>query len=75
MKYDVVATADELMLTTDELKDIFMLYFDEAAQFIASCYTANSEHDYITMAKKIHALKGASMNLRMHDITAMAIEL
>jgi len=75
MKYDVEVAADELMLTTEELKEIFEYYFDDAVECVASCYTANSKRDYITVAKKIHALKGASMNLRMDEIIGMAIEL
>jgi len=75
MKYDVDVAADELMLTAEELKEVFECYFDDAVELMASCYTANREADYTLMAKKVHALKGASMSLRMHDIAAMVIEL
>jgi len=75
MKYDVQAAADDLMLTTDELKEIFKCYFDETVEIIANAYTANLDCDYITVAKEMHALKGSSMNFRMHEMGVMAIEL
>ena len=75
MQYDVEVVAEELMLTADDLKEIFEYYFEDAVELIASCYKANSELDYITLTKKIHALKGSSMNLRMHEIAVMVIKL
>ena len=75
MQYDIEVAAEELMLTLDDLKEIFDIYFIDAIELIASCYTANSVCDYSTVAKKVHALKGSSMNLRMHEIAEMVIEL
>ena len=75
MKYDIEIAANELMLTAEELKEIFQFYFEDAVELMASCYIANKEKNYIIMSKKIHALKGSSMSLRMDELAVMIIEL
>lgn len=73
--YDVEAVADELMLTTEELKEIFGIYFEDTAILVAACQTAMGRADYNGVSKAMHALKGASLNLRMHNMGKLAADL
>ena len=46
INYDVVAVADELMLTTEELEEIFNLYFEDSARIVTTCQAAMGSRDY-----------------------------
>lgn len=75
IKYDVKATADELMLNVEELKEVFDLYFDEATNILSVCKTSANQQEYAEMAKALHSLKGSSNNLRLTEIAELAASL
>lgn len=75
MNYDVKAAAEELMLTPDEMKEVYELYFDEAEELLTACQAAMEEKNDTKLAKALHALKGSSNNLRMNEIGQIALAM
>jgi len=73
--YDVEAIADELMLTTEELKEIFSVYFEDASILLIACQAAIGRGDFDGVSKTMHTLKGSSLNLRMHNMSTLAADL
>ena len=73
-EYNVIAVAEELMFTTSEYKEIVDIYFEEMDGLLESCESAMQSMDYITVGQVMHAIKGASSNLRIYKITEFATE-
>lgn len=74
MQYDIKAAADELMLSVNDLKEIYDLYFIDSAEMVRKCEEALKGKDHEAAAKSMHALKGASSNLRIEKLTGLARE-
>lgn len=70
-KYDMEAAAEGVMLTIDELKEIYDIYFEDAVEQMQAAYVAVEQQDYIALGKVMHALKGSSSNLRMDTIAVL----
>ena len=75
INYDVEAIADELLLTTEELKEVFSFYFEDAERLVTDCQAAIARTDYNEIGKVMHALKGASLNLRMQSLGKLAADV
>ena len=73
--YDVAAVADDLLLTPEELKEVFSLYFKDTELIVNNCKNAMARADYNEVGKNMHALKGASLNLRMQQLGKLTAEL
>ncbi len=73
-EYNIITVAEELMFTTDEYKEIVDIYFEEMDILLASCQSALESMDYVTVGQVMHAIKGASSNLRINKITEFAAE-
>lgn len=70
--YNIEEVASELMFTTDELREIFEIYFDEAIHLVPDCHAALANQDYIKFSQIMHGFKGASSNLRMNELADLA---
>lgn len=75
IEYNVTAAAEELMLDTSDLQEVYELFFDEAKDLLAVCRQAVREQNYMSLGKPLHNLKGIASNLRMQEITALAVKL
>lgn len=75
LAYSIEEVATELMFTTDELREIYEIYIEEAIQLLPDCYGALAREDYIEFSQIMHGFKGASANLRMKKIVEIAEEL
>ena len=75
IEYDIEAVASELLFTTDELREIYEIYFDEAIHFLPDSHAALEQQDYVKFAQIMHGFKGASSNLRMTKLTDLAESL
>ena len=75
INYDVEAVADELLLTPEELKEVFSLYFEDTELLVTDCQAAMARTDYNEINKVMHALKGASLNLRMQSLGKLAADV
>lgn len=70
--YNIEEVATELMFTTDELREIFEIYFDEAIHLLPDCHAALANQDYMKFSQIMHGFKGASSNLRMTELADLA---
>lgn len=75
VEYDVEEIASELMLTTSELREVFDLYFEDAATLLPDCQQVMDNQDYKSLRQIMHGFKGASANLRMDKLTDLAADL
>ena len=72
INYNIEEVAEELMFTTDELREIFEIYFEEAIHLLPDCHAALATQDYLKFSQIMHGFKGASSNLRMNEIADLA---
>ena len=62
----------ELMLEPEELHEILQAYFEDAPLMLAQGRRAVDRQDWQELAKSMHALKGASFNLRLDSMGELA---
>lgn len=72
MTYSVQLLAEELSLGPEDLRDIFSAFFEDAEPLLIESAAALQAGDKQLFSRKMHAIKGASLNLRMDDLGNMA---
>ena len=72
LKYNIAETADELMLTVEEIREIYDAFFEDADEIIRFSREALTSGDCSSLAKRMHALKGMTLNLRMTELADLA---
>jgi HPt (histidine-containing phosphotransfer) domain-containing protein len=72
MSFLIQRACAELMLDPAELKEILQAYFEDAPQMLAQGQQAADSQDWVRLAKSMHALKGASYNLRLERLGELA---
>jgi len=73
-EYNITIVAEELMFTIDEYKEIADIFFEEMDMLLEGCHGSLQNGDYIAVGKVMHAIKGASANLRLDTISQLAAE-
>ena len=74
MSYSVKLMTDDLMLEPEEAKEIFDAFFEDAYPLLQEGIAAMQEGDRKASSRKMHALKGSAMNLRMEVLGTLAAQ-
>ncbi len=72
MSYSVGKMAEELMLDPSDVKEIFEAFFEDAYPLIKDGTAALQAGDRHLLSRKMHALKGSALNLRMDELGNLA---
>lgn len=75
LNYNVEEIAEELMLTVEEIREIYDAFFEDAAEIMRYCRETAAGSDCPGLAKKMHALKGMALNLRMTELADVALAI
>ena len=75
MNYNINDVAKEMMIESEDLREILEMFILEAGKILAQC-----EEEYVaanadSLAKHFHALKGSALNLRINSIGNLAAQL
>ena len=72
MAYSIDNAASELMLEPEEMKEILEAFFEDAPTLLEQGKQALDDGDWQRLSRTMHALKGASLNMRMDALGASA---
>lgn len=74
MAYSIDIAASELMLEPEEMKEILAAFFEDAPGLFEQGKQALQDKDWQRLSRAMHALKGASLNMRMDALGALAAQ-
>ena len=72
VSFSVESSARELMLETEDLKEIFEAFFEDAVILMEGAERASRDNDGVGFCKNMHSLKGSALNLRMDVVGELA---
>ena len=72
MTYSIDNAASELMLEPEEMKEILAAFFEDAPSLFEQGSQALQDRDWQRLSRAMHALKGASLNMRMDTLGSLA---
>lgn len=75
MDYQVRLVADELLVSPEDLKEVYDSFFPETMDILAECESALQAANANLLRQRFHALKGSTANLRMNNMSALAKSL
>jgi len=70
--YSIDHVAAEMMLETEELKEILIAFFEDAPKLIEKGIQAAQTGDRLQLSRSMHSLKGAALNMRMDKLGELA---
>lgn len=74
MSYSVTQMAEELMLDPADVREIFDMFFEDAHPLLQEGISALQRGDRQLLSRKMHALKGSALNLRMDRLGNLAAQ-
>lgn len=74
MSYSVLFAAEELMLDPADIREIFAAFFEDATPLLHEGRAALQSGDRELLSRKMHALKGSALNLRMDILGNLALQ-
>ena len=72
MSYSVEIMTEELMLDPSDVREIFDAFFEDSYPLIKDGIAALQAGDRQLLSRKMHALKGSALNLRMDELGNLA---
>lgn len=75
MHYSIEEAAEGLMLSPEDLWDVFEAFFEEAQESLVECEQAISKVDSSALKRLFHDIKGSASNLLMNDIAKITKSL
>lgn len=67
-RYDLKALAEDLGFEIEDIRGIFLQYFEEMQGCIEDMNTYLSSRDWYMLERVIHNIKGVSVNLNIMDV-------
>ena len=74
MDFSVLLAAEDLMLDPMDIREIFDAFFEDAEPLLNDGTAALRAGDRRLLSRKMHAFKGAALNLRMEALGNMAAQ-
>lgn len=75
IRYSISEFQEALGMSIEGIADLFENYFKEMAIEIRKMHEYLAEGDWYMLQRVVHAIKGVSANLRVHDVYEGAVEL
>ena len=74
MSYSVKVMAEELMLDPSDVREIVEAFFEDAHPLLQEGKAAFQTGDRQLLSRKMHALKGSALNMRMESLGRLAAQ-